>query len=357
MVIKNDSSNKSLEKKKGVGPIIVSVFMVIILILGYSVFQLVFFKTTEFSKTLEESQQLTFEREKEDITVLGNPFKKNDRLNVTFVNTGEVVTSIKWITVIDPSKENQLFGYKKIEPPLTLKPEETSAPINGKAEWVFPGGHDEKKEYLIQAVTTRGQTFNYQYPNPERDPIKGETKHLVIGPFVFNFTSTSFTYTSEDKETPQPGYEIMDNETNITFYVKIKNHHNESMEINDYSYMLLVIQEQDTQEPSFHESELYFYIVNDTSTQNDLDRYDSNHPIVIASNQIATLKFASKTPLGNDFNDGECLQGISPHDNDAGTENLITTFLVLFWEYGESGEVMGQTIPFVAIHIPNYNSE
>lgn len=349
---KNNNKKKILTDRKGVGPVIVSVFMVSILLLGYSMFQIIFYKTSDFSGTIETSQQKTLEKRREELTVLGTPFSDSNNLNVTLVNEGEVEVEIKWISVLDPSTMEPIHGYKEVDPPVTLKPEETSQPIEGEAGWTFPGGKEGENKYIIQAVTKRGTTMNYVYPNPEREPVKGETEHLVIGPFVFKFTSESFTYTSESKSTPHPGYNITDDEDELTFLVEITNHHNESMKINGYSYMLLVVPWQPTD--NFHETELEFYIVDNSSTPHSLVKYDQDDPLVIRPDQTATLKFASEDPLDDDFNFDNCLRGRYPYDNDPRTENLVTTFLVLFWEYGGSGEVLGQTIPFVSIHIPEY---
>jgi hypothetical protein len=345
---------QKLHKRKGVGPVIVSVFMVSILLLGYSVFQLIFHRTSEFGETIETSQKLTLEKKREELTVLGTPFSDTNHLNVTLVNEGEVETEIMWITVLDPSTGEPLYGYKKIEPPLTLKPEEISEPIEGEPEWVYPGGKEGKNTYIIQAISKRGTTMDYVYPNPERQPVKGETEHLVIGPFVFDFTSESFTYTSENKSTPQSAYEIRDDEDEITFLIKITNHHNDSMKINGNSYLSLVIPKQPASD--FHETEVSFCIVNETSTYDNLIEYRDDSPLIVLPDQTVILKFASEEPFSDNFNDDDCLQGSGDGRNSPGTENLVTTFLVLFWEYGGSGEVLGQTIPFVSIHLPYYEA-
>jgi hypothetical protein len=341
-----------MTKRRAIGPVIVSVFMVSVLLLGFSIFQLIFYRTSIFSETVETSHQLTLEKEREELTVLGNPFNDSNKLYVTLVNEGEVETDVIWISVIDPSTGQPLYGYKNVDPPITLKPEEISEPIEGDEAWTFPGGSKGETRYIIQAITTRGTTMSYHYPNPERQPIKGETDHLVIGPFIFDFTSESFTYTSASKSTPHPGYEIKDNEDKITFRVEITNHHNESMIINGYSYMLLVVPWQPT--INFHETELDFFIVDNSSTPDSLVSYSPYNPLIVNPDQKVILKFASENPLDNDFNFNDCLQGRDPYDNNPGTENLVTTFLVLFWKYGDSGQVLGQTIPFVSIHLPEY---
>jgi hypothetical protein len=347
-----------IKRRRAVGPVIVSVFMISVLLLGYSIFQLIFFRTNEFSETIETSQQHTLEKRREELTVLGNPFSNNNTLNLTLVNVGEVETEIMWITVLNSTNNSPIYGYKKIVPPVTLRPEQTSQPLVGKEGWNFSGGNSGNTKYIIQAVTERGTKMNYIYANPEREPIKGETEHLVIGPFVFDFTSESFTYTSESKNVSQPGYEIRDDEKEITFLVEITNHHNVSMEINAFSYMLLVIPEQPTD--SFHESEVEFYIVGENSTYDSLDSYDPINPLEVEPDQTTILKFAATEPKGSNFHPTDppyttgILQGYYNHDNPPGTENLVTTFLVLFWKYGETGEVLGQTIPFVSIYLPDY---
>jgi hypothetical protein len=130
-----------------------------------------------------------------------------------------------------------------------------------------------------------------------------------------------------------------------------------SMKINGYSYLLLVIPEQPTD--SFDETEVQFHIVNNTSEYNDPTPYSRSTKQIVASGENATLKFAANNFFGSEFHQPDpdttgVLQGSTAHRNDPGTENLVTTFLVLYWEYGDTGEVLGQTIPFVSIHLPWY---
>jgi hypothetical protein len=216
----------------------------------------------------------------------------------------------------------------------------------------YSGGKEGSNNYIIQAATKRGTIMNYIFPNPERQPIKGETEHLVIGPFIFEFTKDSFNYTSRNEPNPRSGYEIKDNEDDIMFRVQITNHHSEELKINGFSHLSLIIPKQPTS--GFHETEVCFFIVDSSSMHDNLVKYNKYNPLTIMPDQTAILKFGSNESYGNIFNIDNCLQGSGAGKNAAKTENLLTTFLVLFWEYGGSGEVIGQTIPFVSIYLPKY---
>jgi hypothetical protein len=280
------------------------------------------------------------------LTILGNPFSKENHLNLTIVNVGEVDASISWIIVLNPLDNNPIYGYYKIDPPLLLNPDETSSPQKCDETWIFPGGYEGTTSYIIQMITERGTKIDYIHPNPGRMNIKMGTELITIGPFIFEFTGSSFTYTSNQNPTCKTAWEIQDNEDEIIFYITLKNNSEKTVTMNGYSYLSLVIPRQPLSD--FREVEVFFYLVNKESTPEFLVAYDPSTPILVGPEEYVVFKFASSDPLGASFNQDNCLRG----ENNLGTENLVTTFLVLFWEYNESGETLGLTIPFVSIYLP-----
>ena len=155
-------------KRRGVGPVIVSAFMVVILLLGFNSFRLILFRATQHGDFIDDIQQADYEKDLESITVLGKPFDESDELSLIVVNVGEIESTITWISVLDYTTEKPIHGYEKIDPSINLKPEETSQPIIPTDGWSFPGAHTYKGDpiYIIQIATSRGTINNYPYPNP-----------------------------------------------------------------------------------------------------------------------------------------------------------------------------------------------
>jgi hypothetical protein len=325
-----------------------SVIMVFVFFMGFSAFQFILNESAQFENELVEMKKTDYERKQEDLTVLGNPFCKENHLNLTIVNVGEVDSSISWIILLNPIDNNPIYGYFKIDPPLLLRPDEISSPQKCDETWIFPGGYEGTTSYIIQMITERGTKIDYIYPNPGRMNIKMGTELITIGPFIFEFTGSSFTYTSNFHSSRQTAWEIQDYEDNIMFYIILKNNCDKSVEMNGFSYLSLVIPSQPLS--NFIEVEVPFYLVDEESTKESLIAYDPSNPVVIGPGEYVVFKFAASVPLGASFNRDNCLSA----QNDPGTENLVTTFLVLFWEYSESGETLGLTIPFVSIYIPQY---
>jgi hypothetical protein len=159
---------------------------------------------------------------------------------------------------------------------------------------------------------------------------------------------------------------MYDNASDITFNIKITNYGEESITINGLSYLELIVHEvDDACSPSnsgCFESEIYFYIVDPASTSTGLVAYNRNDPIIVNPDETTILKFASTEAYESNFHEPGILQGYKEpddngnyHYNPPGTENLLWSFIALFWEYPGTGRVYGKTIPFTAVHLEEYD--
>ena len=334
--------------RKAVGTVVSGLIMVIVLVLSFSAFHNVFKRTIQFEDELLEIHQNEYKKKSEEITVLGNPFTNENHLNLTIVNIGNIPSTINWITIINPTNKKPEYSYYPLDPPLYLDPGDKTEALALNETWIFPGGYNKTKSYIIQVITERGTIADYVFPNPSRENIKGGTELLFIGPFQFKFAERSFTFTSREQNVKQPAWEIVDSEDRITFYIELKNNSEDKIIMNGHSYLSLIIPDQPIS--NFHEVERSFYLVDINSVQDALISYDSSTPLEIEPDETITIIFASSNPFSSNYNVNNCLRA----NNEAGTENLVTTFLVLFWEYEGTSETFGLTIPFVSIHIPEY---
>jgi hypothetical protein len=225
----------------------------------------------------------------------------------------------------------------------------------------FTEGYKGLQSYKIQLITARGSIFEHKFPPPVPPPP--EIMTVFLGPFHFGFDTESFKFTSSIHTEPAGAWEMFDNATKITFNVKITNYGKESISINGLSYLEVVVHEvEDACSPcnsGCYESEIYFYIVGQESSSTYLVAYNKNDPIIVQPDETIVLKFASNKAFGSEFHEPSgsldgILQGYEGHSNPAGTENLLWSFIALFWEYQGTGKVYGKTIPFTAVHLKGY---
>jgi hypothetical protein len=350
-------------KRRGVGTVVALLYTVLILISGVSIYYTISLKNQEYRFTLNAMEQINFDQGLEDLLIIGNPFNESNHLNMTVLNSGNIDTRITFLAVFDPQSEEPVLQYTSMEKML-LRPHQNRT-ITGLSQ-TFPGGYKETQAYRIQLVTSRGTIIEHLFPRPVPPPP--EIMTVFIGPFHFGFDTESFNYTSSVQTAPTGAWEMRDDAEDITFNIKITNYGDESITINGLSYLELVVHEvEDACSPSnsgCYESEIYFYIVDPSSTQDNLVAYNKTDPIIVEPDETTILKFASTEAYKSNFHEPGILQGYkdcspcSPdpvyHYNPPGTENLLWSFIALFWEYPGTDRVYGKTIPFTAVHLEEY---
>jgi hypothetical protein len=293
------------------------------------------------------TQQIEFEKGLENITIVGEPFNSDNKLEVEVLNSGSIDLELSWITIFDPITREPILDYTALDNVL-LRPYQSR--IIDSIDQIFPGSYDQSESYQIQIITKRGTIVEYRHPRPIPLPKKIMTQ--FIGPFFFDLNEDSFKITSQTHSDPVTAYEMRDDESNLMFWLQVTNYGEENIELNGLSYIELIIHEIGIN--TVFESEVYFYLVDSSSESNSLVAYDKLNPVVVESGETTILKFASKQAFHDDFNQAGILQGYIPHNNEPGTENLLWSYIALFWRYEDSSSVYGKTIPFVAIHLEPY---
>jgi hypothetical protein len=354
-----------LSKRKAIGTIVALLFMLLVFVSGLGVYYIISFQTQEYRVTFSAIERIDFDRGLEDLEIIGNPFSYNDQLNMTVINTGSTDTKITFVGVIDPETEKLLCMnagkyYEPIENMLLRPHQNRTIPINQ----TFSHSYNGTKSYKIQLITSRGTIIEHQFPRPVPPPF--EIMRILIGPFHFEFDSESFSYTYGVETIPVGAWEMYDNATNLVFNVKITNFGEESIEIIGQSYLELIIHEVynacTPENRGCYESEIYFYLVNSSSTPSNLVSYNNSSPIVVEPDKSTILKFASNESYKDFFHEPGILQGYKIkggdgnfHNNSAGTENLLWSFIALFWKYPNTNSTYGKTIPFTAVHLREYD--
>jgi hypothetical protein len=345
-------------KRRGIGTVVALLYTVLILISGVSIYYTISLKNQEYRFTLNAMDQINFDQGLEDLIILGDPFNKTNYLNMTVRNSGNIDTRITFLAVFKPDTEEPVLQYTNMGNML-LRPHQNRT-ISGLSQ-TFPGGYKGTQSYKIQLITSRGTIIEHLFPRPVPPPP--EIMTVFIGPFHFGFDPESFNFTSSIQTSPSRAWEMRDDAENITFNIKITNYGDESIEINGLSYLELIIHEVENAcsptESGCFESEVYFYIVDPSSTADSLVAYDSDDPIIVDPEETTILKFASSQAFGSEFHEPDygttgILQGYYGHNNPPGTENLLWSFIALFWKYPGTERVYGKTIPFTAVYLKPY---
>jgi hypothetical protein len=159
------SIGKLNQDKRGAGSIIGAVFLVLILLSGYTFYTLNVTVANDYTQTLQDIQQLDLKRNKEIIEFLSVSFDQ-DKLNITVKNKGPYLTHLIWLGVFDETANSQ--DYYMIE--FYVNPSETVTNIGDDTILSF-----EEQERTIQLVTEFGNAFSYIYP-----PSEEETEYYFV---------------------------------------------------------------------------------------------------------------------------------------------------------------------------------
>jgi len=150
--------------KQGVGSIVGAVFMLLILLTGFTHYIVNVNVTEIYNEVLQDMGELDLKRNKENIEFISVTFN-DDTLNITAKNSGSYNTHLIWLGIFDEtSSPTTTQEYYKID--FYVNPAETVANILNVTIPTFEG-----QERVIQLVTELGNTFTYSYPEEENTSI------------------------------------------------------------------------------------------------------------------------------------------------------------------------------------------
>jgi hypothetical protein len=136
--------------KRGVGSIIGAVFILLILLSGFTFYILSVNVTEEYTRTLQDIQQLDLLRKKEGLEFRSVSVTGNDNLNITVKNTGSYDVHLIWLGIFDETTSPITQEYSTLD--VYINPAETKTNIGSSV--TIPVG-----QRTIQLVTELGNIF------------------------------------------------------------------------------------------------------------------------------------------------------------------------------------------------------
>jgi archaellum component FlaG (FlaF/FlaG flagellin family) len=143
--------------KRGAGSIIGAVFILLILMTGFTYYFLDVNVTEDYNKILQDMGELELKRNKENIEFTSVSITADDKLNMTVKNTGSYNVHLIWLGVFNKTSTPETQQYSSLS--TYVAPADTATEI-GSTITVTPGS-----QYVIQLMTELGNVFNYDlYP-------------------------------------------------------------------------------------------------------------------------------------------------------------------------------------------------
>jgi len=153
------SLGKLSHDKRAAGSIIGAVFLVLILLSGFTFYTLIVNVANDYTVRLQDMQELDSRKYKENIEFVSVSFNQ-DMLNLTVRNMGPYLARLIWLGIFDETANTQ--DYYEID--FQVNPFETVTNIGNEN---IPSFEGEKR--TIQLVTELGNTFGYSYPPGEEE--------------------------------------------------------------------------------------------------------------------------------------------------------------------------------------------
>jgi hypothetical protein len=153
------SSGKPSRRKKAVGSIIGAVFLVLIILSGFTFYQLYLNISDHYNGTLQSMGDSDWSRNREEIVIKNVDMTSAGNLNVTVENDGAFQSHLIWFGIFNKSATPETQAYYPLD--LSIDPAETK---NLVSSFVVTQG----KKYAVQLVTELGNAIGFKfYPASE----------------------------------------------------------------------------------------------------------------------------------------------------------------------------------------------
>lgn len=185
------SSGKPSRRKKGVGSIIGAVFLVLIILSGFTFYQLYLNIADHYNGTLQSMGESDWSRNRERIVIKNVEITGSGNLNVTVENDGTLQSHLIWFGIFNVSALPETQAYYSLD--ISVDPAETKSVVS-----VFAVAQGSK--YAVQLVTELGNTIGFKfYPASQ---VRCQLTLTTAPPTAYkgNNVTVALTVTHNDSE-------------------------------------------------------------------------------------------------------------------------------------------------------------
>ncbi len=148
--------------KRGVGSMIGAVFIVLILLSGFTFYTLNVSINENYRVFLQTMDEIDLRKKQENIEFISVSTTSKDKLNITVKNTGSHQVHLIWLGIFDKTATPNTQKYYGLD--VYVDPAETVTNVPEETITILQG-----QERVIQLVTELGNTFSYSYPPSEEE--------------------------------------------------------------------------------------------------------------------------------------------------------------------------------------------
>jgi hypothetical protein len=165
---------KLKRSRKGVGTIVGAVFVVLIIISAFTVYEVALLNMNNYTATVAAMNQADSSRGGEELSILAVKIESDNSLNFTVKNTGSIQSTIIYVGIFNQSVAPENQGFYSVN---------QLVPIGDAVSFLSPFKVSPDQKYLVQLVTEGGKIFDYKlYP---ADQISLDLSLVAVSPTVY----------------------------------------------------------------------------------------------------------------------------------------------------------------------------
>jgi hypothetical protein len=172
----------TLRSRRGIGSILGGAFLVLIMLIGYTVYTFSIQAINDQQQVLSDMRAYDIERSREAFKSDSEPLWSTNHLNVSIQNIGPMTTNIIWIGIWNGTHWNYSLTQVQVlnetdgtwgafNPPIIMK-----SGSYQKFGAIIPGVKDAEEikgkdwTYRLQFLTDKGTIFEVGYPDSRFEP-------------------------------------------------------------------------------------------------------------------------------------------------------------------------------------------
>jgi hypothetical protein len=177
--------------KKGVGSVIGAVFIVLIILSGFTFYELSLLNMNDYTATTTAMDMVDRDRSNEKLSILSVQITSDNKLNITVKNIGSLQSNVIWLGLFNQSVTPENQGFYSTSEPIS---------IGETQSFLSPFKVTPDQKYTVQLITELGNIFDYALYSASQ--VKLDLSLIAAPPTVYqsNNITLLLTVTNNNQE-------------------------------------------------------------------------------------------------------------------------------------------------------------
>ncbi len=181
---------KLSRSKKGVGSVIGAVFVVLIILSGFTFYEIALLSMNNYTAAVSSINQADRNRSNENLSILSVQTTNDNDLNITAKNTGNIHSTIIWLGIFNQSVTPEDQGFFSVSQQIS---------IGEIQSFLSPFKVTPDQKYAVQLITKEGNIFDYTLYPPDQATLA--LSLIAVPPTVYQSNNITLLLTVTNNNT------------------------------------------------------------------------------------------------------------------------------------------------------------